>query len=157
MVTRFRSTCEPKSRLGIAWRAAEKIIQLLTLLTLNVWILPAVIYLQKSLSRRLLGLRFSSQHDVALLLFEDRAELVMVIDVHHVHSVSDREGAIAANDQHVFIICVRGFESEVVAAGYHRAVFFRKRIDNHDLVMNDKVGRFAIGLKGESPNPIYQY
>ena len=60
----------------------------------------------------------------------------MVIDVEHVHRIGHRQLAVAAHDEHVFVVRVRGLEAQVVAAQDHAAVG-RLRVDDDDFVVDD--------------------
>ena len=75
------------------------------------------------------------------ICLEPIAERVVVVDVQHVAGIGLGQAAMAANDDQVLVVVMRGAEAEIVRAGHHHAIG-AERIDHHDLVVNDGEAEF---------------
>ena len=76
---------------------------------------------------------------VAQILLNAGSEYVVVVEVEHVHSVSDGQGLVAPHDHEVVVVTVGRLVSEVVAAGDDGAVVGVAGVDDDDLVVDDGV------------------
>ena len=106
---------------------ARKVAHQLTLLVRDISVLPIVISLQKTNPPLFtLSLEFGL----------DRAESVVIVYVEDMYRVGFCKRAVAADDQHIFIIRIGSLETEVVASKDNVAIV-ETRVNNDQLVMNN--------------------
>ena len=82
------------------------------------------------------------------------ADMVSKKDIENMSGIRFGHGTIFADDDHIFVICVRGLKSQVVASSHHNAVV-GERINNENFVMNHCVSdfidfRFPFGKSSEN-------
>jgi hypothetical protein len=63
----------------------------------------------------------------------------MVVDIEHMNRLSCREADISFEDSEILNIRGRCLVTQIVTAHQHRASVFIKRIDDHDLNVDDGI------------------